>query len=137
MNVNRKCVLLRVGIDSVCGGIQGPLFKDGTFEFVCIPDNKRVSLHTYGNILGRDAGQSHQDLRATTSASKRKLRRFSVCSLVRKLAERKMAACEFDQPTTPTVFKPTIFRTSQTETSEQSHQFSSTGMQALALAVKA
>lgn len=56
----RNCVLLRVGIDSGCGGIQGPLFKDGTFDFVCIPDDKRVSLHTYGNILGRD-GRPHID----------------------------------------------------------------------------
>jgi len=50
----RKVVLLRVGIDAGCGGIQGPLFQDGTFEFVCIPDNKRVSVHTYGNMVGRD-----------------------------------------------------------------------------------
>jgi Nucleotide modification associated domain 3 len=49
-----KVVLLRVGIDSGCGGIQGPLFQDGTFEFVCIPDNKKVSIHTYGNMLGKD-----------------------------------------------------------------------------------
>jgi Nucleotide modification associated domain 3 len=48
-----KCVLLRVGIDSGCGGIQGPLFKDGTFEFVCIPDRHGVSVHTYGNSTGR------------------------------------------------------------------------------------
>jgi hypothetical protein len=50
----RNAVLLRVGIDSGCGGIQGPLFGDGSFEFVCIPDNKRVSIHTYGNSFGRD-----------------------------------------------------------------------------------
>src|ERR1035438_5893597 len=56
----RKVVLLRVGIDSGCGGIQGPLFKDGSFDFVCIPDNKRVSVHTYGNIVGRD-GRHHAE----------------------------------------------------------------------------
>jgi hypothetical protein len=50
----RKMVLLRVGIDSGCGGIQGPLFHDGSFDFVCIPDNKGVSVHTYGNMVGRD-----------------------------------------------------------------------------------
>jgi hypothetical protein len=49
----RNCVLLRVGIDAGCGGIQGPLFEDGSFDFVCIPDNKRVSVHTYGNMVGR------------------------------------------------------------------------------------
>jgi hypothetical protein len=52
--MSKQVVLLRVGIDGGCGGIQGPLFKDGTFDFVCIPDTKRVSVHTYGNMLGRD-----------------------------------------------------------------------------------
>lgn len=56
--MKRQVVLLRVGIDSGCGGIQGPLFDDGSFDFVCIPDNKRVSVHTYGNLVGRD-GRSH------------------------------------------------------------------------------
>ena len=28
--------LLRVGVDSGCGGIQGPLFDDGSFDFVCM-----------------------------------------------------------------------------------------------------
>jgi len=50
----RKAVLLRVGIDSGSGGIQGPLFEDGSFEFVCIPDNKRVSVHKYGTSIGRN-----------------------------------------------------------------------------------
>ena len=48
----KQVVLLRVGIDSGSGGIQGPLFKDGSFEFICIPDNKRVSVHTYGTMIG-------------------------------------------------------------------------------------
>ena len=52
--MSKQVVLLRVGIDAGCGGIQGPLFKDGTFDFVCIPDNKRVSVHTYGNQCGKD-----------------------------------------------------------------------------------
>ena len=52
--MSKQVVLLRVGIDSGCGGIQGPLFEDGTFEFICIPDNKRVSIHTYGSMVGRD-----------------------------------------------------------------------------------
>src|SRR6185503_19819937 len=58
--MSKQVVLLRVGIDSGCGGIQGPLFKDGTFDFVCIPENKRVSIHTYGNLVGRD-GRLHVD----------------------------------------------------------------------------
>jgi len=56
--MTKQVVLLRVGIDSGCGGIQGPLFKDGSFDFVCIPDNKQVSVHTYGNMTGRD-GKPH------------------------------------------------------------------------------
>ena len=54
----KKAVLLRVGIDSGCGGIQGPLFSDGSFEFVCIPDNKRVSAHKYGTVIGKN-GRPH------------------------------------------------------------------------------
>jgi hypothetical protein len=56
--VKKQVVLLRVGIDAGCGGIQGPLFEDGTFEFMCIPDSKGVSVHTYGNIVGRN-GTAH------------------------------------------------------------------------------
>ena len=52
--MSKQVVLLRVGVDAGCGGIQGPLFKDGTFAFVCIPDSKGVSVHTYGNMIGRD-----------------------------------------------------------------------------------
>jgi hypothetical protein len=49
----QQVVLLRVGVDAGSGGIQSPLFEDGTFEFICIPDRKRVSVHTYGNMVGR------------------------------------------------------------------------------------
>ena len=52
--MSKQLVLLRVGIDAGCGGIQGPLFEDGSFDFVCIPDNKGVSIHTYGNLVGRN-----------------------------------------------------------------------------------
>ncbi len=48
--MSKQVVLLRVGVDAGCGGIQGPLFGDGTFEFICIPDRKGVSIHTYGNM---------------------------------------------------------------------------------------
>lgn len=33
--------MLRVGIDSGCGGTLGPIFADGTFEYVPIPENPR------------------------------------------------------------------------------------------------
>lgn len=49
-----RAVLLRVGIDSGSGGIQGPLFKDGSFEYVCIPDKKGVSVHKYGTLFGKN-----------------------------------------------------------------------------------
>lgn len=52
--MSKQVVLLRVGIDSGSGGIQGPLFDDGSFEFICIPDRKRVSVHTYSNSVDRD-----------------------------------------------------------------------------------
>lgn len=45
-------VLLRVGIDSGSGGIQGPLFPDGSFELLPIPDNSGLDSRTYGNTIG-------------------------------------------------------------------------------------
>jgi hypothetical protein len=48
-------VLLRVGVDSGSGGIQGPLFRDGTFDYVPIPDGfggTGVDERTYGNTAG-------------------------------------------------------------------------------------
>ena len=45
--------MLRVGIDTGSGGTHGPLFQDGTFEFVPIPDSLGVELRTYGNMVGR------------------------------------------------------------------------------------
>jgi len=47
-----QVVLLRVGIDSGRGGIQGPLFDDGSFEFVPIDDRRGDSQQTYGNTKG-------------------------------------------------------------------------------------
>jgi hypothetical protein len=34
-----KVLLLRVGIDKGCGGTLGPIFSDGSFEYVPIPEN--------------------------------------------------------------------------------------------------
>ena len=51
-----QAVLLRVGIDKGSGGILGPLFKDGTFEFIPIDDGfggMGVNERTYGNTPGR------------------------------------------------------------------------------------
>ena len=33
-----KCFLLRVGIDKGFGGCPAPIFEDGTFEYVPIPE---------------------------------------------------------------------------------------------------
>jgi hypothetical protein len=55
-----QVVLLRVGIDTGSGGIHGPLYKDGTFEFVPISDKRNrfgVNLETYGNTRGAIHGK--------------------------------------------------------------------------------
>jgi hypothetical protein len=49
-----KVALLRVGVDSGCGGMQGPLFRDGSFEYVPIPDAPDgIDPRTYGAVPGR------------------------------------------------------------------------------------
>jgi hypothetical protein len=51
-----QVVLLRVGIDTGSGGILGPIFPDGSFEYIPIPDGFRatgVDNRTYGNARGR------------------------------------------------------------------------------------
>jgi hypothetical protein len=51
-----QLVLLRVGIDSGAGGMQGTLFEDGSFEFVPIPDrfhDEGENSETYGCTKGR------------------------------------------------------------------------------------
>ncbi|MGA2853551.1 MAG: hypothetical protein ABSE90_05425 [Verrucomicrobiota bacterium] len=49
-----KVVLLRVGIDSGSGGMQGPIFAGETFEFIPINSERGDRLgRTYGNTSGR------------------------------------------------------------------------------------
>jgi hypothetical protein len=48
-----KIALLRVGIDTGSGGIHGPLFQDGTFEYIPIPDGLGMDERAYGNTMGR------------------------------------------------------------------------------------
>jgi hypothetical protein len=48
-----QVVLLRVAIDTGSGGIHGPLFKDGSFEYIPIPDGWDMDPRTYGNTKGR------------------------------------------------------------------------------------
>jgi putative DNA base modification enzyme with NMAD domain len=49
-----KIAMLRVGIDSGSGGIDSPLFADGSFEYLPIPDSTGVDERTYGNQLAHD-----------------------------------------------------------------------------------
>lgn len=51
-----QIVLLRIGIDKGAGGIYGPLFHDGSFEYIPLPDRfhrKGVDERTYGNFMGK------------------------------------------------------------------------------------
>jgi hypothetical protein len=48
-----QVVLLRVGIDTGSGGILGPIFDNGTFEFIPIDANRDCLGRTYGNTVGR------------------------------------------------------------------------------------
>jgi hypothetical protein len=49
-----RVVLLRVGVDSGVGGIQGPLLDSGRFDYIPIPDTlNRQSRMLYGNTRGR------------------------------------------------------------------------------------
>jgi len=45
-----KVAMLRIGVDSGSGGIQGPLFKDGSFDYVPIPDGFCIDERKYGSI---------------------------------------------------------------------------------------
>jgi len=50
-----KAMLLRVGIDKGCGGALSPIFKDGSFEYIPIPEfgSETCETKTYQNTLGR------------------------------------------------------------------------------------
>jgi hypothetical protein len=48
-----KMAMVRIGIDTGSGGIHGPLFEDGSFEYIPIPDGFGLDERTYGNTVGR------------------------------------------------------------------------------------
>jgi len=50
-------VLLRVGIDTGCGGMAGPIFSDGSFEFIPIDSDRNLKGRTYGSLPGRHGGR--------------------------------------------------------------------------------
>jgi hypothetical protein len=56
-----RMALLRVGIDSGSGGMDGPLFADGTFEYVPIPDSTGLDDRTYGNQMAAHTGKPLSD----------------------------------------------------------------------------
>ena len=61
-----QVVLLRVGIDTGSGGIHGPLFRDGSFEYIPIWDRfggRGVDERTYGNTLSRKGLKETTDCR--------------------------------------------------------------------------
>ncbi len=53
---NLKAVLLRVGIDKGCGGALAPIFPDGSFEYIPIPESDTSSneIRTFANTRGMD-----------------------------------------------------------------------------------
>src|SRR5437667_8728953 len=48
-----KVAMVRIGIDTGSGGIHGPLFQDGSFEYIPIPDGFCIDERTYANTTGR------------------------------------------------------------------------------------
>jgi len=49
-----KAMLLRVGIDTGCGGCLSPIFDDGSFEYIPIPEGCATSENrTYLDLPGR------------------------------------------------------------------------------------
>jgi len=48
-----KVAMVRIGIDTGSGGMHGPLFQDGTFEYIPIPDGFGIDERTYGNTEGQ------------------------------------------------------------------------------------
>lgn len=90
-----KVAMLRIGIDTGSGGIQGPLFRDGSFDYVPIPDafgGVGVDERTYGN---------------TTSLKQRKLVEYFPASRRVEMANRSIhfdpefATFTYGDPTPP------------------------------------
>lgn len=53
--IKMKAMLLRVGIDKGCGGALSPIFEDGSFEYIPLPesDPETKEIMTYQNTSGR------------------------------------------------------------------------------------
>lgn len=85
-------VLLRVGIDKGCGGIHSPLFKDGGFEFLPIPDEDGWDERTYGNTKCR---------RGRKLVDYFPLRRQSAASAQAMHVDPEFSTFTYGDPTTP------------------------------------
>lgn len=52
-----KALLLRVGIDKGYGGCLAPIFEDGSFEYIPIPERRDTAENrTYSDLPGRNGG---------------------------------------------------------------------------------
>jgi len=51
---NTKAMLLRVGIDKSSDGVLGPIFSDGSFEYIPLSekDDKTIEKRTYTDLIG-------------------------------------------------------------------------------------
>lgn len=50
-----EALLLRVGVDSGTGRAHGPVFSNGTFEYIPIPESRETTEYrTYDDIIGRN-----------------------------------------------------------------------------------
>lgn len=68
-----KVAMLRIGIDTGSGGIHGPLFRDGSFDYVPIPDGFGIDERTYGNttsLKGRKLIEYFPELRRASMTNR-------------------------------------------------------------------
>lgn len=52
-----KMAMVRIGVDTGSGGIHGPLFQDGSFEYIPIPDGFGIDPRTYGATVGHNGAR--------------------------------------------------------------------------------
>ncbi len=55
--MNAKALLLRVGLDRGTGGALGPIYPDGTFEYIPIPETVLSSCPFTTTLYRREMGK--------------------------------------------------------------------------------